>query len=172
MRKLFLFATTIGMLSSCAPMVQEMQTHQVAVQETILDYSESSAHLLDASNNFLVLPIIANLEVSNKKIIHVEKDAFAEVKVNRSTIANIAEYKRTAIGRAALAYNADVIVNTDVDVKTEDGRFVITVTGYPANYKNFRNATTKDIGLVKAANEAQVSVFTTVDDTVKVEVNK
>lgn len=172
MKQHLLFVATVAMLSSCAPMVQFEQTHQVAIQETTLDYSESSAHLLNGSNNFLVLPIVANLEVSDKKITHVERDAFAEVKVNGSTIARIAEHKRTAIGRAAMAYNADVIINPDVDVKTENGRFVITVTGYPANYKNFRNATAKDIELVNDANKANISMFTTVDDTVQVEVKK
>lgn len=172
MKKLLLFATAIAVISSCAPMVEYQQTQQVAIQETTLDYNEGNARLLDANNNFLVLPIVANLEVSQKKIVHVERDAFTNVKVNNSTIARIDQYKRVALGRAAMANDADVIVNAQVDVVTEDGHFVITVTGYPAQYKNFRNATTKDIGIVKEANEAQVSVFTTVDDTVRVEVNK
>ena len=172
MRKFLLFVAILAFVVSCTPMIQVEQTQEVAIRETTSDYSESTAHLLDASNNFLVLPIVANLEVSDKKIVYVEREAFAEIEVNQSSIARIEEHKRTATGRAALAYNADVIVNLDIDVKTEEGRFVITVTGYPANYKNFRNATSKDIELVKEANKANDSVFTTVDDTVRVEVNR
>ena len=172
MRKFSLFVAVLAFVVSCTPMQYVEVTEKVAVQETTLDYTESTARLLDAESNFLVMPLIANLEVSKNKITHVEKEAFANIKVNNSSIAKIEKHKRTALGRAAKAYGADILVNADIEVMTVDGRFVITITGYPAYYRDFRNATAKDIEIVNDANKAQRGTFTTIVETTKQQVNK
>jgi len=172
MKKFLLFVASIVFVASCAPVQYVEVTEKVAVQETTLDYTESTARMLNAESNFLVMPLIANLEVSKKKITHVEKEAFANIKVNNSSIANIEKHKRTALGRAAKAYGADILVNADIEVMTVDGRFVITITGYPAYYRDFRNATAKDIEIVNDANKAQRGTFTTIVETTKQQVNK
>ena len=43
-----------------------------------------------------------------------------------------------------------MIIGAMVEVITnENGRLEITITGYPARYTNFRNATSEDMDLVK-----------------------
>ena len=159
-------------VSSCRPMTYVEESVQVAVTETFTDYSESTSRILDAESNLLVMPVVANLDVEKKKFVHVEREAFVDIKVTNASIANIDKYKRTALGRATKACGADILISPNIEVVTEDGRFVITVTGYPAKYKDFRNATAKDIELVKGANEANSGVNMIVNDMLKVQVNK
>ena len=135
----------------------------VTTTTTEYDYSESSARLLEGSSNFMVTPIIADLNVSGTKISYVEKDAFANFTVTRQVISNIAAYKRIALSRAAKAHNADILVGAEIDVETIDRHLVITVTGYPATYKKFRNATNADVTLVKSAQEIRNSGSVIVD---------
>ena len=153
-------------------MTYVQESVQVAVTETTTDYSESTSRVLDAESNLLVMPIIANLDVAKTKFVHVERDAFADIKVTNASIANIDKYKRAALGCATKASGADILISPNIEVVTDDGRFVITVTGYPAKYKDFRNATAKDIELVKEANEANSGVKMIVNDMLKVQVNK
>lgn len=115
------------------------------------EYQESSARNLEPEQTMLVSPLIADLKVSETKIYHVEREAFADIEIDASVINNISEYKKVALSRAARANNADVMVGTIMDIVTENGRLVITVSGYPARYTNFRVATTKDTDLVKEA---------------------
>ena len=145
---------------------------QVAVTEITTDYSESTSRILDAESNLLVMPIVANLDVEKKKFVHVEREAFADIKVTNASIANIDKYKRIALGRATKACGADILISPNIEVVTEDSRFVITVTGYPAKYKDFRNATAKDVELVKDANEANNGVKMIVNDMLKEQINK
>lgn len=172
MKKLLLVTSAIAIMSSCTPMKYVDVTEQVAVQETSVDYCESTARLLDTESNMLVMPIIANLQVSDTKIIHVEREAFANIKVNNSSIAKIDSFKRTALGRAAKMYNADILVNADIEVVTENGHFVITVTGYPAQYKNFRNVTTTEINIINEANKVRKSASMTFEEKINVQVEK
>ena len=159
-------------VSSCRPMTYVEESSTVAVTATTIDYSESTSRVLDAKSNLLVMPIVANLDIAKTKFVHVESEAFANVKVNNSTIANIEKYKRAALGCATKASGADILISPNIEVVTENGRFIITVTGYPAKYKDFRNATAKDIELVKEANEANDGVSMIVNDMLKVQVNK
>ena len=111
----------------------------------------------------MLTPTIADLEVSSKKITHIEKDAFANFTVSRSVINNIAAYKRIALGKASKAYDADILLGAEIDVETIDQHLVITVTGYPAVYKKFRNATEKDLELVRDVQEIRNSGSVIVD---------
>lgn len=115
------------------------------------EYQESSARNLEPEQTMLVSPLIADLKVSETKIYHVEREAFADVVIDASVINDISEYKKNALSRAARANNADVMVGTIMDIVTENGKLVITVSGYPARYTNFRVATTDDTELVREA---------------------
>lgn len=58
-------------------------------------------------------------------------------------------FKRTALLNAAKKYNADVIVGAIIDVETTpQGKFQVSVSGYPARWINFRNATAADTWMV------------------------
>lgn len=136
MKKLFFIFIATAMFSSCTPMIMSFK------------YSESSARNLESAHTMLTTPLIADLDVQKTKIKHVERDAFRDIVVDYSIVDNISELKKIALARAAEVNNADVLVGTTIKVETINDQLVITVTGYPARYKNFRNATVKDAELV------------------------
>lgn len=156
MKKLLLFSVAIAILTSCAPT-------EYVTTTTTYDYYESSARLLEGNSNFIVTPVIADLDVSDTKITHVEKDAFTNLVVTRSVVSNIAAYKRIALSKASKAYNADILLGAEINIETIDRHLVITVTGYPAVYKKFRKATEKDVDLVRDAQEIRNSGAVIVD---------
>ena len=114
-------------------------------------YYESSVRILEPEQSMLLSPVMADLEVSKYKVTHTEREAFVNVSITPAVIENIAEFKKIALSRAAKAHNADVLVGTIIDVATVNKRLEITVSGYPAYYRNFRTATKEDAELVKAA---------------------
>lgn len=118
------------------------------------DYNESTARNLEPEHVMLTTPVIADLEVSSTRITHVERDAYRDIAVDNFTIQpeNIEGYKKIALSKAAKAHDADVLVASMIDVQTIDGRLVITVTGFPAKYKNFRKATLQDADLMQRAS--------------------
>lgn len=138
MNRLFVVAAIMMIASSCYP-------------SSTLNYSESSARVLDASSSFVISPIISDLDVSHNKITHQEREAFANIIVTQSVVDNIIAYKSIALSKAAKSAGADIIVAAEITVETINARLVITITGFPAKYTNFRNATEQDIKLVKQA---------------------
>lgn len=143
---LFIVAVAIAM-TSCA--VQSQTPPMPSNVEHA--YYESSVRILEPEQSMLLSPVMADLEVSKTKVVHTEKAAFADIRITQAVIANMSEFKKIALSRAAKAHNADVLVGTIIDVATVNKRLEITVSGYPAFYRNFRTATVKDTELVKAA---------------------
>ena len=148
MKRLFIIIAATAIVASCA--IQPM-TPPTTVATITYDYQESSVRILEPEQSMLLSPVMADLEVSDQKITHTEKNAFADIKVTPDVIRNISEFKKIALSRAAKAHNADVLVGTIIDVVTKNQRLEITVSGYPAYYRNFRNATVADTELIKAA---------------------
>ena len=141
--KRFLFTLSVAtvMLTGCAT--------TTIVQTT--DYMESSARVLEPEQSMLLTPLIADLQVSSKKVYYTETEAFANLEVTPTLIQNIAELKKIALSRAARAYKADVLVGSTIDVVTKNQRLQITISGYPAYYVKFRNVTKPEIELLKEA---------------------
>ena len=150
MKKLFFICIAAAMFSGCA--------------STYYKYSESSARNLEPEHTMLTTPIIADLDVSPIKIHHVERRAFEDVIVDQSIPNYISEFKKIALASAAEAYDADILVGTTIKVETIRDRLVITVTGYPAHYKNIRNATIEDAELVQ---KSQIFINTNNAEVVK-----
>lgn len=144
-KQLFTVITATLTLASCATL-EEYTTLDVI---TTLEYMESSARILEADHKMLVTPVIADLEVSNKKITYTEKEMFANLEVTQALLKNLSELKKIALSRAARANNADVLVGTTIDIVTNNERLEITVSGYPAHYVKFRKPETKDVDLLK-----------------------
>ena len=144
MKKSIILIAATAVMASCSvqPMPQTIISY---------DYQESSVRILEPEQAMLLSPVMADLEVSNKKVVHTERDAFANIEIAPDVIKNISEFKKIALSRAAKAHNADVLVGTIIDVVTKNQRLEITVSGYPAYYRNFRSATMADTELVKAA---------------------
>ena len=143
MKKLSTILAVAFLATSCA-----MQQTPTNVERA---YYESSVRILEPEQSMLLSPVMADLEVSNSKVTHIEKAAFAEIRITDAVIANMAEFKKIALSRAAKAHNADVLVGTIIDIATVNKRLEITVSGYPAYYRNFRTATKADAELIKAA---------------------
>ena len=94
-------------------------------------------------------PLIADLEVSDKKISYTEKEMFANLDVTNKLLTDMAELKKIALSRAAQAHNADILVGATIDVMTKGERLEITVSGYPARYVKFRNVSEQDIKVME-----------------------
>lgn len=114
---------------------------------------DSNARTLEPEHNMLLMPLAADLFVSPIRITHVETRAFEhESFMDASSLSKktLDKYTTVALNRAANAHNADVIVGALIDITTIDGKLKITISGYPANYRNFRNATIDDTEVIKA----------------------
>ena len=133
-------------LSSCATTLPtSLQT-----TETKVDYMESSARVLEPTQSIMTTTLIADLKVIGNRITYTETKAFEKYEVTEGLISFVPSFKKIALCNAARANDADIIIGALVDVITNDkGRFEITISGYPARYTNFRNATEKDMELVK-----------------------
>ena len=115
-----------------------------------VDYMESSARYLEPTQSIMTTPLIADLSVVGGQISYTETEAFKNYEVTEDLIELVPSFKAIALCHAARAHKADMIIGAMVDVITNDkGRLEITITGYPAKYVNFRNATNNDMELVK-----------------------
>jgi len=86
-------------------------------------------------------PVIVDLEVNENKVTGT---AIAKSSVSLSTV------KQAAVTDALKKSNADVLVEPSFETITEKRRTTATVTGYPANYKNFRSVEEKDLPLLES----------------------
>ena len=118
-----------------------------------VEYQESSARTLEPEHQMLLTPHVADLEVSPKRIVYTEVEAFANIPLTADVLKAIPNFKKIALSKAVHAHNADVMVGTTIDVVTNSkGCLEITITGYPAYYRNFRVATMTDLELIRLAN--------------------
>ncbi|MDX9695718.1 MAG: hypothetical protein RBT49_08010 [Bacteroidales bacterium] len=121
--------------------------------EKFYSYDESTARYLSPEISGFVTPTVADLNVSDTRITHVEtfQNTLKESDLNNIEESGTVQYfKNFTIAQAVKKYNADVIVAPIFDIKTSEDFSTITITviGYPANYINFRKATSDDINLV------------------------
>lgn len=126
--------------------------------EKFYSYDESTARYLSPEMSGFVTPTVADLKVTETKITHVEtfQNTLRQSDLNDIEHSGTIQYfKNFTIAQAVKKYNADVIVAPIFDVKTSEDFSTITITvmGYPANYINFRKATTDDINLVYPCNK-------------------
>ncbi|MBQ7310803.1 MAG: hypothetical protein IJW88_04665, partial [Alistipes sp.] len=82
MKKLSTILAVAFLATSCA-----MQQTQPNVERA---YYESSVRILEPEQSMLLSPVMADLEVSNSKVTHIEKAAFAEIRITDAVIANMA----------------------------------------------------------------------------------
>ena len=154
-KKLFLsvaFAIGVTFVASA------QKIERVEQVETTVDYMESSARYLEPSQTIMTTPMIADLKVMGGQISYTETEAFKDVEVTEGILDLIPTFKKIALCHAARAHKADMIIGALVDVITNaNHRLEITITGYPACYVNFRNATADDLELVKKGYATVVS---------------
>lgn len=141
MKRFFIFVgLTLG-LAGCA------------VSKSTFEYEVEalSGRTIEPVSTMLITPVVADLNVSEQRVTYVETAAFADEEVTKDMINNLDDMKAIALANATQYYNADVMVGCLVNVRTVNKHLVITVNGYPATYKNFRNATIQDVEMVKAS---------------------
>ncbi len=149
----------------------------VAQNKPAVDYKESSARNLEPQHSVMITPLIADLSIIGERIVYTEKEAFENYQVTAEIVKFIPNFKKVALSRAARAYKADAIIGATVDVITNpQGRLEITVSGYPAKYSNFRNATSEDIALVQQGlsvmTDNSSDVLTSPSSQTKIEIEK
>lgn len=82
--------------------------------------------------NIRVTPMIADMEVSEKKISGTATMGFKE-----GTVPPLENCKLSAIGNALIDNKADVLVEPFYMVEQTSNSITVKVTGYPAVYKSF-----------------------------------
>ena len=138
MRK-FLFIALVGaVLTSCS------------VTKT------STAKSLDITGaGVMHLPVVADLDVSDVKKSHT---------ITLSKVENMAAARNTAISELLEKESGDVLVEPKFITETRGSKTELTVTGWPAKYRNFRKMTLDDLKLIEVqphlykANTAQPAV--------------
>ena len=139
-KNLILFALVAMTLASCS------------VPRQFSDYSYSEYKTAAIPNPVIYsVPQIAELNISETRITYTERLNIRVTDYQNSRIDVIAQgEKEVVIGNAVKQNNCDVLVQPIVDIQSDkDGFLVVTVTGYPANYKNFRNYTPDDEWILK-----------------------
>ncbi len=131
---------------------------KTAQPQAPFSYEESSHSYTPTTTTkgIVMNPLIADLQVIGTERISY-RETF-EVALDQSSVGRIEGYKNLALSHAEKEYKADVILDAKFDVRADDKEVEIIVSGYPAVYKNFRNATKKDkwmIRLYRSLNNVQ-----------------
>jgi len=84
------------------------------------------------------IPVIAELEVSQTKITGTAS----------GTNENFELLRVRAVNNALAANNADVLLEPRFSYESTARGMTVRVTGFPANYKNFRSITERDTVLI------------------------
>lgn len=111
-----------------------------------ISYSESRTVEPTQQIAAVAVPLIADLQVSSERITYSEKITVNVPNLSSSqAVKLINDSKSSVLFRAIKKYNADVMAAPIIDVQQNGANsVVITIMGYPAIYKNFRNATKDD----------------------------
>jgi uncharacterized protein YceK len=119
------------LLSGCATMMTETSTRFVSEEAKI-------AYIKDTG--IFHIPVLANLDVSSTKVTGqaTERGNY-----------NLQILKVKAVNNAITASNADVLVEPRFTIDADTRSATVSVIGYPATYKNFRNVTENDSLLIK-----------------------
>ncbi len=94
----------------------------------------SSPYVDIVEPNIRVTPMIADLEVSEKKVSGTATMGFKE-----GTMAPLENCKLSAIGNALIDNKADVLVEPFYVIEQTSSSITVKVTGYPAIYKSFNS---------------------------------
>ncbi len=137
MKKLFIMPILAIAMISCAPLAK---TYQADDYQT----AEPAVSVLSA--------VYAELDVTPKRISYaerVEKDI--TTMTNQEVQQMVEQEKKVTMANAIRKYDADLLIAPKFHISTKDNRVIIMVEGYPATYKNFRNATAEDAWILQKA---------------------
>ncbi len=98
----------------------------------------STAKSLDIHGIAMHIPVVADLNVKQEKVS-------ASIEFQGSVTKAL---KDRVIAEALKKSNSDILIEPNFEIE-KGVSSKITVTGFPASYKNFRNATKEDLELLK-----------------------
>ena len=100
-------------------------------------------------------PVIVDLEVKQQKVTAT---------VSGKLGSNIEVLKAESVSVAVKNAGADVLVEPTYNIVSNRGTSTVTVSGFPATYKNFRDIKIEDVPLLKAGilQTARVAEPTTI----------
>lgn len=107
------------------------------------------------------LPVLADLDVRQTKVTGTYTAMLKPPMVTAESI------KQEAIALALAKVNGDILIEPFYKMESTGKQHTVTVTGYPATYKNFRMMEEKDTTLYLLNSVTQSSSSTTVPDTSK-----
>ncbi|HQX99405.1 MAG TPA: hypothetical protein PLV08_06490 [Flavobacteriales bacterium] len=136
-----LFLVGLLTLGSCAPV------KQIETAKTLNIYGPGVIHH----------PVIADLDVSNNKV----NGSASGLSTNLSSV------KSEAISYAVFCAKKKMLVEPVFVIQPVGSRVNVTVTGFPASYKNFRAATQADLPLLEAGVMQRAKTTETVPEPVK-----
>lgn len=114
---------------------------------TIQTISYSETRSIEPKLSMYTVPLVADLQVNETRITYAEK---VTADITKLKTSQIDEIKLTVLFNAIKHYDADVIVAPIICVKSKGTyELLVTVTGFPATYKNIRNASKEDSWFVQ-----------------------
>lgn len=127
MKKLLLLSLLAGSLASCT-----------------VSKSGTSKTLDIVGPGVIQMPVVADLDVRSTKVSHSKTYSSALSKASSNIKADLV--------RELLRENqADVLIEPTYETVSKSGKVTLTVHGFPATYKNFRQVTREDLDLIEAA---------------------
>ena len=133
-RQIFIICAASAMLGSC-----------VAVSKS------TTSKTLDIQASVIQKPTVADLEVKETKITGTSSGKIATMAVEA--------IQGEAVASALKTTNADILVEPRFETTVSGSTTTVTVSGFPATYKNFRPMKIDDIALVQSGVVRQVSTF-------------
>lgn len=136
---------------------------------SVQSYSYSEFRTTEPTQTVHAVPVIADLEMSQTRITYAERINIDVTTLKKDELQAIVEtQKETVLLNAIKQHKADVIVAPLIDIQTDSNHnLIITVVGYPATYKNFRNATPDDAWFVTTQCPVQENSSTKKDNPLK-----
>lgn len=110
------------------------------------NYSYSEFRTTQPTQSVHAVPVVADLDVMQERIIYTERLGVKVSDLSDAELQKLVETeKQVVMSNAMKAHKADVLVAPLVDVLTDANNYlVLTITAYPAKYKNYRSATKED----------------------------
>ncbi len=120
-------------------------------QNTRINYHSTESRDFEPRQGVIITPLLADLKVITQTSVCDSVDfpiLIASIAPGQME-SWVSEYKKQAMSLILKKYKADAIIASLTDVNTTpEGRMRITISGYPARYINFRNATSTDTWMV------------------------
>ncbi|GAA4517230.1 hypothetical protein [Sphingobacterium thermophilum] len=101
---------------------------------------------------------LKSMDIIGPGVIHVPVLADLEVQPNKqqltrtyTKVITMEMAKNNVIRDLIKQHNADVLIEPTFESETKSGATTITVKGWPATYKNFRQITKEDVAILEVA---------------------